>query len=322
MPKTLITGSLAYDYVMQFGDVFSNHILPDKLDILNISFTAHKMDRYFGGTAGNIAYAFKLLQEKPVIFTTVGKDFGEYATWFAENGIDTSNIHVHKDIWTASAHIITDAKQNQLTAFYGGAMLKNDISLAPILNKYEIRLAIIAADGRDGMLRHAQELKAEKIPCIYDPGHSLPSFNKNELLTLLKGSFMLIVNDYEEDLFCSKTQLSRKQVLEEVQYLIVTRKEQGSIIYSKTDKIHIPAVQVEKVVDPTGAGDVYRAGILKGLLHRLPIEVCSRIASTAACYKVESAGTQGYHYSIAAFKERYYQAYGHFREIDNIFEMQ
>lgn len=319
MSKVLVTGSIAYDYVMRFHDTFAKHILPDQLEILNISFTAWEMFKNFGGTAGNIAYNMNLLQERSIVFATVGKDFGEYRDWFSGNGIDTSEIYVHEGEWTASAHVITDAKDNQITAFYGGAMLKNDISILPLLQKYDISHAIVSANGKQGMLRYARELKEKGVPYIYDPGHSIPSCTGEELCSLVDGAMILIVNEYEEHLFCEKARRTRAQLLGEVKYLIVTLKERGSIVYTPDREIRIAAAKASRVVDPTGAGDAYRGGLLKGLAHGLSIETCARIASVAACYKVEHAGTQGYRYAASDFKRRFAETYGDTGEIDGIF---
>lgn len=319
MARVLITGSIAYDFVMRFRDAFADHILPDKLNILNVSFTAEEMNKNFGGTAGNIAYNLKLLQESPVIFSTVGRDFDEYKKWFDENGIDTSTIHVHQNEWTASAHIITDKHDNQITAFHGGAMLNNEISILPLLESHEIAYAIVAPDGKLGMLSHTETLKQKQIPRIYDPGHSIPSCSKEELRRLMEGAFILIVNDYEENLFCQKAEMSREQLLQEVRYLIVTQKDKGSFVYGAEGEIHVPASRANQVIDPTGAGDAYRGGLLKGLLYNLPIEKCLQIASVAACYKVEYGCPQGYTYTIAEFKSRFIENYGKTPELEEIF---
>jgi adenosine kinase len=281
------------------------------------------MTRNYGGTAGNISYGLSLLREKPITFTTVGKDFGGYKDWLEKNELNVEEIVVLPDEYTASAHIITDARQRQITAFHGGAMLKNDISLSPILEKYsDISYGIIAADGRDGMLSHAKEMKEKGIPCIYDPGHSLPSFDKEGMRELIEGSFITIVNEYEEHLLLEKTGLSREDILEQVKYFIVTKGVDGSYVYSKgQDELKVDIAKADEVVDPTGAGDAYRSGLLKGLLHNLTIEESCKIASLAACYAVERIGTQSYSYGVVPFMERFQKNYGNADFLSKVFDL-
>lgn len=321
MNKVLVMGSIAYDYIMRFNDIFANHILPERLQILNVCFTAQSLSKNFGGTAGNIAYSLKLLQEEPLVCASVGKDFADYKAWMAELGICSSEVQVHQDEWTASAHIVTDKNENQITAFHGGAMFRNDIPLAQVMDRHpEITYAIIAPDGRERMLSNARELQQRKLRYIYDPGHSLPSFNKDELLFLTKGCFLLVLNDYEIHLFLEKTQLTQDALLEQIDYLIVTHGGKGSTIYHRGKSMSIPAVKPRKVVDPTGAGDAYRGGLLKALLHNLPIEVGAQLGSVVACYTVEAIGTQGYRFSVADFKARFVETYGKHACLDQIFK--
>ena len=319
MSKILVTGSLAYDYIMRFSDVFSNHILPEQLEILNVSFTAGEMSKNFGGTAGNIAYSISLLKETPIIFGSVGKDFSEYNDWLIKHNIDVSEIQVHEEELTASAHIITDKKNNQITAFHGGAMLKNDISILPLLDKHEISVAIVSPDGKDGMLRFAKELQEREISYIYDPGHSIPSFDKNELHAMCDGAFMIIVNEYERHLFLEKAQMTCEQLLDKVKYLIVTKGGKGSTVITKDGETDIQVAKADEVKDPTGAGDAYRGGLLKGLLHKTPIDVAVKFASVASSYAVENAGTQSYNYNIVEFKERFVKNYGENADLTRIF---
>ncbi|NUM34112.1 MAG: carbohydrate kinase family protein [Candidatus Brocadiae bacterium] len=310
MKKILVTGSLAYDYIMHFSDIFSRHILPHNLNILNVSFTADKMSKNFGGTAGNISYSLALLKESPIVFSTVGRDFIEYKNKLEQDGVDTSFVHVDQQEWTASAHIITDQSHNQITAFYGGAMLKNDLSLSHILKQKKISCAIIAANGKFGMIRYAKEFKEHGIPYIYDPGQSLPSCERDDLLTLTEGAWILVMNEYEKELFLSKTYLKESALLDMIEYLIITKGERGSVLYHKGEKKEIHAVKCRNVLDPTGAGDAFRGGLLKGLVHNLPIEDCLEMASLAGCYAVEYEGTQSYHYTIEEFQKRFQENYG------------
>ncbi len=321
MSKVLVMGSIAYDYIMRFSDVFANHILPDRLHILNVCFTAQSLSKNFGGTAGNIAYSLKLLQEEPLVCASVGKDFAEYKTWMDKLGIDSGEVEIYQDEWTASAHIITDKNENQITAFHGGAMFRSDVPLSRVLSRHpEIEYAIVSPDGRDRMLKNAKELQARNLRYIYDPGHSLPSFNKEELLFLTKGAFLLVLNDYEIHLFLEKAQLTQAELLKMLTYLIVTHGGKGSTIYQQNKETYIKAVQPHKVVDPTGAGDAYRGGLLKALLHRLPLEIGAQLGAVVACYTVEELGTQGYRFSLNDFKQRFRETYGDHPCLGQIFK--
>lgn len=319
MSTILVTGSLAYDYIMQFNNSFDKHILPDKLDKLNVSFTAENLSKNRGGTAGNISYSLALVKETPIIATTVGSDFGEYRSFLEQRGIVTSEIVVLENEWTASAHIITDENANQITAFHGGAMLKNDFSISGILEKYDVKIAIVAADGKIGMLNHTEVLKKAAIKYVYDPGHSLPAFNGEEIMSLLNGSHMVIVNAYEAELISDKTGKSLKELQELVQYFIVTKGGDGSTIYTEGKEINVKAAAIDDFIDPTGAGDAYRAGLLKGMVNDLPIEICAQLASIAACYAVECNGTQNFVYDAESFIQRYNSNYGKNEQVSQLF---
>lgn len=319
MSTILVTGSLAYDYIMHFGDTFAQHILPDKIDKLNISFTASGLSKNRGGTAGNISYSLALLKETPVIATTVGKDFDEYRIFLEERGIITSEIIILENEWTASAHIITDLNANQITAFHGGAMLKNDFSLDSTLGKYDVKIAIIAADGKTGMIRHAETFRNSGVKYIYDPGHSLPAFNGEEIMSILRGSHIVIVNSYEADLVVDKTGKSLEELSQLADYFIITSGGDGSTIYNKDQQINIAVTKTDNFVDPTGAGDAYRAGLLKGLVNNLPIEICGQLASVAACYAVECTGTQNFAYDAPNFLTRYAENYGQNDDVSQLF---
>ena len=310
MKNILVTGSLAYDYIMNFKERFADHILPDKVHILNVSFGVDNLSKQLGGTAGNIAYNLALLGEKPTIAATAGKDFTEYDKWLQDNNIITDHIKVLPKEYTASAHIITDADDNQITSFHAGAMLGNNGSLTDVLEKVKPVLAIVAPDCKDGMIKHAQELREAKISYIFDPGQGMPLFNKEELLSMITGSQVAIFNDYELQLFMDKTGLSRDKVKNLTKYLIVTLGGKGSIIYNDGQEYEIPAAKPKNTSDPTGAGDAYRAGIIKGLLHKLPIEVMGRIAALTSIYTVELYGTQTHRFTMEEFKERYKKNFG------------
>ncbi len=301
----LVIGSLAYDFIMNFNDRFADHIMPDKIHVLNIAFTAEKLSKEFGGTAGNIAYNLSLLGEKPYIQATAGKDFGDYKVWLKKNNIKLDFITTLKDEYTASAHIITDKDDNQITAFHGGAMFLNNFTVKNIISKMKPTIAIIAPDSKIGMLLHAKELKEAKVPCIFDPGQALPQFKKEELIELITGSEVALFNDYEIELFKKNSGLSINEIKKLTKYLIITRGHKGSIIFNNDKEYTIKAAKPLGNLDPTGAGDAYRAGIIYGLVNNFPIDIIGKIASLCAVYTVEKYGTQTHSYTIEDFRKRY-----------------
>ncbi|HQC29735.1 MAG TPA: carbohydrate kinase family protein, partial [Methylotenera sp.] len=261
--STLICGSLAFDTIMVFQDQFKNHILPDKIHALSVAFYVPEMRREFGGTAGNIAYNLQLLEGNPLIMATVGEDFGTYTTWLHHNKLNTAHIKTIPHSFTAQAFITTDTDDNQITAFHPGAMTEShQNSVNDVKN---VKLAIIAPDGREGMFQHARECFEAGIPFMFDPGQGLPMFNGEELLHFIEMADYLAVNDYESQIIQDKTGLTLAQLAEKVKALIVTLGGSGSHIYADGQRFDIPCVKVEKVVDPTGCGDAYRAGLLYGI---------------------------------------------------------
>lgn len=301
----LVIGSLAYDFIMNFDDRFADHIMPDKIHILNIAFTAQKLSKEFGGTAGNIAYNLSLLGEKPYIQATAGKDFEDYKNWLSKNNIKLDLINILEDEFTASAHIITDKDDNQITAFHGGAMFLNNISIKDHISKINPKVAIVAPDCKEGMLLHARELKEANIPCVFDPGQALPQFKKEELVELISGTKASIFNDYEMELFKKNSRFTIDKIKELTEYLIVTRGREGSSIFSQGKEHKIPPAKPLNNSDPTGAGDAYRAGIIYGLVNNLPIDTMGKVASLCAVYTVEKYGTQTHKYTMQEFAERY-----------------
>lgn len=305
MKPILVIGSLAYDYIMNFNDQFKKHIMPDKIHILSVSFMADKLSREFGGTSGNIAYNLSLLGENPYIQAAVGKDFEDYKLWLLEHEINIDNVSILPNEYTASAHIITDKDDNQITAFHGGAMLCNNYTIRKILNELKPNIAIVAPDCKEGMILHAKELKEAGIPFIFDPGQAMPQFDKQELLEMITSSKAALFNDYEIRLFTEKTDLSVDKVRKLTEYLIVTKGRHGSDIFYKGKEYKIPAAKPDNESDPTGAGDAYRAGIIYGLINDLPIDTMGKIASLCAIYTVEKYGTQTHKYTLEEFKNRY-----------------
>lgn len=305
MKKVLVCGSMAYDYIMNFDDRFKNHILPDKIHILNVCFGAEKLSKEFGGTAGNIAYNLKMLGIQPIIFATVGKGFDDYKSWLTKNKIEAKYIKFHKKEYTASCHIITDLDDNQITFFHGGAMLHNHLSLRSIIKKEKIELAICAPDCHQGMLLHIKELQDMKIPYIFDPGQGISGYSGPELISMAKGSLCTILNDYEFSVFQQKTKLEKKQILGLAKYLIITLGPKGSEIYHDNKKYIIPCAKPKEVLDPTGAGDAYRAGLIFGLLNNFEADKMGKVGACTAAYTVEKYGTQTHKFSLNNFKNKF-----------------
>jgi len=304
----LICGSFAYDTIMVFQDQFRNHIMPDKIHMLNVSFLVPDLRREFGGCAGNIAYNLKLLGDEPVPMGTVGSDFASYATWMDKHKINRRHVHVKKSSYTAQAFITTDKDDNQITAFHPGAMnLAHETSINEAEN---ISFAIVSPDGRDGMIQHAQQLSEAGIPFIFDPGQGLPMFDGDDLIRFAEQATYIALNDYEAQLFQDKTKLSLNEIANYVEALIVTRGSEGSHIYTQGDRLSIPCAQTSKLADPTGCGDAYRAGLIHGIMHGKDWPTTGRIASLLGAIKIEQHGTQNHSFTMAEFATRFEQNFG------------
>lgn len=288
----LICGSMAYDTIMVFQDQFKNHILPDKIHKLSVAFFVPEMRREFGGTAGNIAYNLQLLEGEPLIMATVGDDFAPYQAWLAKNNLSSQHIKTVSNTFTAQAFITTDTDDNQITAFHPGAMMEAHQNSVKDANN--IQLAIIAPDGRDGMFQHAKECHEAGIPFMFDPGQGLPMFNGEELLYFIEMADYLAVNDYESQVIQDKTGLTLEQLAGKVKALIVTLGGEGSHIYADGQRHEIPCVKADKLVDPTGCGDAYRAGLLYGIVRGWDWKTCGRLASTMGAIKIASRGGQNH----------------------------
>jgi len=303
----LICGSLAFDTVMVFEGRFKDHILADRIHILNVSFLVPSLKRNFGGCAGNIAYNLRLLGDAVAPMGTVGDDFSPYLAWLLEQGVDTRSIRVLPGSYTAQAFITTDLDDNQITAFHPGAMSRSELSSVPV--DAGIRVGVIAPDGRNGMIEHAAQFSAADIPWLFDPGQGLPMFDGAELRAFVAGASWVAVNDYEGEMLKERTGLSYAQIAAQVRALIVTRGAQGSLIYADGREYSIPVAPVAAVVDPTGCGDAYRAGLIHGLLRDLDWETTGRIAALMGAFKVERHGTQNHRFSRDQFVERYRAAF-------------
>src|SRR5580692_5804277 len=294
----LICGSVAYDTILQFQDRFKSHILPDKIHILNVSFLVPDMRREFGGCAANIAYNLKLLGDQGVPMATVGQDFAPYRERMVAQAIAVDHIRVVDGTFTAQAFITTDLDDNQITAFHPGAMQHAHLNRVSDAGP-DIALGIVAPDGRQAMIEHAAQFAAAKIPFIFDPGQGMPMFGGEELKTFIAQARWVAVNDYEWGLLQQKTGLTVSGVTAQVEALVVTRGAEGSVIYTKDRTLQVPSARPDAVVDPTGCGDAYRAGLIHGLLRGLDWEAIGRKASLMGAIKIESLGPQNYRFNQA-----------------------
>jgi adenosine kinase len=305
----LICGSVAYDTILVFPDRFKAHILPDKLHTLNVSFLVPDMRREFGGCAANIAYSLNLLGDRGIPMATAGHDFAPYRERMVAQGLEVEHIQVVEDTFTAQAFITTDLDDNQITAFHPGAMQfahRNKVADAGSA----IALGIVAPDGRQAMIEHAAQFAAASIPFIFDPGQGMPMFGADELKTFIRQARWVAVNDYEWGMLQQKTGMTAAEVASQVDALIVTLGAKGSVIYTAGRTLTIPAATPNGVVDPTGCGDAYRAGLIHGLLRGLDWEVIGRMASLMGAIKIESRGPQNHRFTRAEFDRRYRDNFG------------
>lgn len=306
MNKIFVTGSVAYDRIMDFPGFFKNEILPEKLHVLNVSFFVRELKESFGGTAGNIAYNLALIGLQPSIIGNVGvRDFVVYESWLRKNKIDLSQIKIYPNQQTASAYIITDQADNQISGFFPGAMMK------PVSErKFSLaggRLAIVSPQNPIDMVRLPEIFKRKKISYIFDPGQQVTSLTSAQLKKAITGSEVLIGNDYEISLISKKTGWSEKTLAIKAKLLVITLGEKGSVMISSGKKNVIPAAKPTKVLDPTGAGDAYRAGLIKGLNAKWPLAKVGRFAGLVSVYTVEKFGTQTHRFKLNDLAKRYKQ---------------
>ena len=306
---SLICGSLAFDTIMSFHGRFSEALLADQLHKINVAFLVPGIRREYGGCAGNIAYNLKLLGGDPLIMATIGQDGAPYIERLKNQGISTRCIRSFDDAYTAQAFITTDADNNQITAFHPGAMGNshhNKISEAG-----DVKLAIVAPDGRDGMIEHARDCAAAKIPFIFDPGQGLPMFSGPELIDFIELATYVAVNDYEAELLTERTGLSLPEISERVSALVVTRGEQGAEIFTADGRFDIPVVHVDQVIDPTGCGDAFRAGMLFGLTRGMDWMTIGRLASLMGAIKIASQGGQNHAPTRDAIEDHFHKEFGY-----------
>ncbi|CAI06941.1 carbohydrate kinase family protein [Aromatoleum aromaticum] len=304
----LVCGSVAYDTIMVFHDRFKSHILPEQIHILNVSFLVPDMRREFGGCAGNIAYNLKLLGADPLIMATVGDDAGAYRERLRELGLCDDHVTHVPATFTAQAFITTDLDDNQITAFHPGAM--NHSHLNRVQDAAGVKLGIVSPDGRDGMLNHASQFAEAGIPFVFDPGQGMPLFSGGELLECLKLARYCTVNDYEAKLLSEKTGRTLAELAEEVEALVVTLGPEGSQIYAEGRCVAIPCVAPDQLVDPTGCGDAYRAGLLYGIANGYDWQRTGRLASVMGAIKIGYRGGQNHAPARNDIAERYAAAFG------------
>lgn len=304
MSKILVTGSLAFDLIMDFPGKFTEHIDPSKLHILNISFLVDNLKKERGGNSANIAYTLSLLGMETSILSSAGDDFDSYAKFLTENHINVDDIKIIPGDSTATAIIMTDQSDNQISAFYPGAMRSNsNLSLKEIKNKADF--VVITPDLPDAMVKFASECKELQLPYLFDPGMQLPRLTDAQLRLGIKGAEILIGNDYEMGIIKKRLFLTELDLLNEVKILITTLGANGSIIKTKNEEFTVAALKPDEALDPTGAGDGYRAGFLTGYLKGLDFKTCGQMGSVAACYAIEKYGTTNHKFSIANFIKRY-----------------
>jgi adenosine kinase len=305
----LICGSLAYDTIMVFPDQFKNHILPDKVHILNVSFLVPRMRREFGGCAGNIAYNLKLLGGDPIPMATVGQDFGPYRDWFAEMDINLDHVKEIPELFTPQAFITTDHDNNQITAFHPGAMMRsyeNHVKDVP-----GVSFGIVSPDGREGMLQNAKEFAEAGIPFIFDPGQAMPLFNGEELRAFIEQADYVTVNDYESSLLQERTGWSEATIAGKVKAYIATQGPRGARIFAD-GKVHdTPPAHERRVTDPTGCGDAFRAGLIFGIEKGYDWPTIGRMGNLMGALKVEHPGTQNQRFDYAEFAEQFRQQFGY-----------
>ena len=304
----IITGSIAYDYLMSFPGKFTEHFLPEHMNRVSLSFLVDTMDKRRGGCAPNIAYTLALLGVRPKLMGTAGQDFGEYRQWLEAAGIDTSLVKVVDGKFTASFFCSTDLESNQIASFYTGAMAH--AAELSFRTSPDARLAIISPNDPSAMVQYAEECRTLDLPFSWDPGQQCARMSGEDLAAGIKGAAIVICNDYEFELIRQKTGLDEQAVLQQAGALVITKGERGCTILEKQGSTDVPAVTPKRIVDPTGVGDAFRGGFLKGMAEKAPYVVCARLGSVAATYALEHLGGQSHAYSWSEFRERYESQFG------------
>jgi adenosine kinase len=308
--KLIVTGSIAFDYLMSFPGKFTDHFLPEHMHRLSLSFLVDTMDKRRGGCAPNIAYTLSLLGEAPLLMATAGQDFGDYQAWLKAAGIDTSLVKLVDGKFCASFFCSTDEENNQIASFYTGAMAHaGELSFRTVAG-LEDGLVIISPNDPGAMVQYAEECGALGIRYIWDPGQQCARMDGAQLADGVKGAYMVIVNDYEFELLRQKTGLGEGEILDQADLLVITRGEEGSAVLTRKGRVDVPAVPPERIEDPTGVGDAFRGGFMKGLAVGASHEVCARLGSVAATYALEHLGGTSHAYTMKHFADRYQKHFG------------
>ncbi len=308
--KILVCGSIAYDHLMDFPGMFKDQILPEKIHMLNVSFLVQSLKKMRGGTAPNISYNLALVGMQPLILGTAGQDFRDYGDWLKINGVNVDYIRILNDDYTASCFITTDLANNQITEFYPGAMAKDSELSIKTLPLDDIAMVIIAPTEPTAMIKWALECKELGIPYLFDPGMQLPRLPVADLVRGILGARIIVFNEYEYSLMLEKTGLTKEEILNSVELIVETLGPKGSRLTAKERQVHVPAAKESQIVDPTGAGDAYRAGLLKGYFEGTSLERMGQYASVTSVYAIEHEGGTGHKYTIAEFSKRFQENYG------------
>ena len=318
--RTYVTGSIAYDYIMVFPGKFREHILPEKMHVLSVSFLVDSLKRQRGGTGANIAFNLALLGQRPVLVGAVGEDFGEYRQWLERHGVDVGGVRPISGEFTSSCFINTDMQDNQITAFYPGAM-SHAVQVSPAdVGATPADLVVIAPNATEAMARYAAECTERSIPYLYDPSMQLPRMSKEELEEGCRGAKVLIGNDYEFGMMAEKLGVSEDDLHGRVPITVITRGEAGATIVADGERHEVPAAKPEQVVDPTGAGDAFRAGLIVGMARGLSWPIAGRIAALTAVHAVEKMGPQEHSYTLSEFVDRYRANFGPAAEVDALLD--
>lgn len=306
MKNIVVSGSIAYDYLMRFPGSFREHIMPDSMEQISLSFLVDDMTKHWGGVAANIAFNMATLGESVYLMGTVGRDFTDYRKWLEDVGVDTRTVQQHNDLFTASFFCNTDNENNQIASFYSGAMARaSGYALKDIHGDIQPDLVIISPNDPAAMSQLIDECRSEGIPFVYDPSQQIARIDGDTLRHDMAGAYMMVINQYESNMIMKKTGMSMDDLLKAIDLLIITHGAEGSEIYTNGEIIQIPAFEPNEILDPTGAGDAYRAGFLVGLVNKFPLKLCGEIGALNGTYALEHIGSQDKSYTIPEFIVRF-----------------